>query len=134
LIVSKQSVLGLEKSQQKYEAIEKEYSELKHFLRSIKTEIQKVESYRLTIQTQEKVIAKLQSIMESKIKSKFSFLKDVPTIMALPEPVLSSSLPLSSVASTASISKSEDFLHENAQLRDQIVELTAKVGDLIDIF
>jgi hypothetical protein len=134
LIVSKQSVLGLEKSQQKYEAIEKEYSELKHFLRSIKTEIQKVESYRLTIQTQEKVIAKLQSIMESKIKSKFSFLKDVPTIMALPEPVLSSSLPLSSVASTASISNSEDFLHENAQLRDQIVELTAKVGDLIDIF
>lgn len=46
------------------------------YIASIKKEISRIDNYKNTIQTQERVIAKLQSVMESKLKSKFSFNKE----------------------------------------------------------
>jgi predicted nuclease with TOPRIM domain len=73
--------------QERLTGLEKDYKSLQTYLYQKKSEIEKLNFYQLTIQTQEKVIGKLQTLLESKTKGKFSFLKDGA---ASPSPALPS--------------------------------------------
>lgn len=64
---------------QRHNDLENSHKQALQYLKTMKAEINKLESYRMTIHTQEKVIVKLQSVVESKLKSKYSFLKTVAT-------------------------------------------------------
>jgi hypothetical protein len=70
---------------QLYGNLENSHQQTLQYLKLMKAEIGKLENYRMTIHTQEKVIAKLQSVVESKLKSKFAFLKNISTATATPE-------------------------------------------------
>ena len=61
---------------EKYTQLQDAHLKSNQYVASIKKEISRIDQYKTTIQTQEKVIAKLQSVMESKLKSKFSFMRD----------------------------------------------------------
>jgi myosin heavy subunit len=71
--------------QERFTGLEKDYKSLQTYLYQKKSEIEKLNYYQLTIQTQEKVIGKLQTLLESKSKGgKFSFLKEGTSSPALP--------------------------------------------------
>ncbi len=93
------------------------------YLKSMKSEIGKLENYRMTVITQERVIAKLQSVVESKLKSKFSFLKDVSA--AIKEEVSQIGFPpqLDPTTNTQSHTDNiidEDIRQENFTLKEKV--------------
>jgi Skp family chaperone for outer membrane proteins len=58
------------------QSLEKDFLKLKNYIINKQKEIEKLSYYQTTITTQEKIIAKLQLLCESKMKGKFSFLKN----------------------------------------------------------
>jgi hypothetical protein len=58
------------------QSLEKDFLKLKNYIINKQKEIEKLNYYQTTITTQEKIIAKLQLLCESKMKGKFSFLKN----------------------------------------------------------
>lgn len=80
-ILSEKSI----QSQQKLN-LEKDFLKLKNYIINKQKEIEKLNYYQLTITTQEKIIAKLQLLLESKMKGKFSFLKSDQQQQPQPSP------------------------------------------------
>lgn len=113
-------IIQLKDVQSKFDTLEDAHLKQNKYLQSIQNEVRKIEAYRTTIQTQEKVIHKLQSVMESKLKSKFSFLKE-------PSLAVNDSLNKSTDKVTYEMDKMSNQLHH---ANDEISQLRQKVSFL----
>jgi hypothetical protein len=73
---SQQDEIGqLRTAEQEWKNLQERHEKQTRYVQYIDKDIAKIDLYRRTIKTQEKMIARLQNVMESKLKSKFTALR-----------------------------------------------------------